>query len=668
MALILENSEDNALKNMKDNNLDYPLLHAALIYHQDEIAKFLAEHSGKLLTTQEKDHPTEYTNLTPLHLALCQGKYQVIEKIVESLPDHEKTAHINRKIPIKTYMGKPYGELPLATTTWACMKNRKSDEIKEILHYLVGNGADMDMKTETDGNSLLHLIVLQVLECRSELDYFRNFLKKVFWPAAKIWWTKKNKEPEDPKIKSKKFAAMSYLLNFKNKEGLTPVALAAKVESPLYVDLAQWEGVVCFRDTKCQFTPQYTYNVENIISVDIHGKYKDTSVMHVLAHNPLDLGDGRSNVDIADTEPLRTLIETKWDFYRWFFYTWGICHIVYMILFTSFTLHDTAVNPVKPIAANESGSAKINQASAQELRRERSNPMLGLFLLVPISYFCFEVFDFISVLSINYIRNITSKRGPVITGNFFYRLLSLLHTLFSITWFWLHMQRNVNQDVLLAMTLLFGWLFCIFFTRTLSFPTKSSQIGAFSIIVQRMLFHDLVPFLLISFFVITSFSTAIQATLTFTNPSSNAEFSFGNTYYQMIKYFAALDDPMSESSSRQQQFAKALLVVYGIIIVVLLINMLIAAMNKSYDTIRSTNCNLVRRQRLSILLMLERRLFCCRKLPQERFLGADGKWPHITVSHQSVVGELIGKRSTNKSNRPTSGGAKTRKSRNETQC
>lgn len=159
--------------------------------------------------------------------------------------------------------------------------------------------------------------------------------------------------------------------------------------------------------------------------------------------------------------------------------------------------------------------------------------------------------------------------------------------------------------------------------------------------VQRVLSHDLVPFMSISFFLIISFSAAIQATLLFSDPPKDSDFSFVHTLYQMIKYFAAMDDPMGEGTSREQHFVKTLLVIYGIIIAVLLINLLIAAMNKSYDDVRDSNCNLVMRQRLAILLMLERRLIGLRKALEKKLFPDEEDRPYITILVKSALYDIL---------------------------
>jgi len=87
-------------------------------------------------------------------------------------------------------------------------------------------------------------------------------------------------------------------------------------------------------------------------------------------------------------------------------------------------------------------------------------------------------------------------------------------------------------------------------------------------------------------------------------------------FYDMMSVVTDLDQKQTVRGARHPMFAKLLLIFYAIIAVILLMNMLIAMMNTSYETVRVTRCNLWRQQQLSILLLIERRFFWLRWLCQ----------------------------------------------------
>ena len=70
-----------------------------------------------------------------------------------------------------------------------------------------------------------------------------------------------------------------------------------------------------------------------------------------------------------------------------------------------------------------------------------------------------------------------------------------------------------------------------------------------------------------------------------------------------------LDEKTALTEARHPLFAQMMMIFYAIVAVILLMNMLIAMMNTSYETVRSSRCNIWKQQQLSILLLIERR-FC----------------------------------------------------------
>ena len=112
----------------------------------------------------------------------------------------------------------------------------------------------------------------------------------------------------------------------------------------------------------------------------------------------------------------------------------------------------------------------------------------------------------------------------------------------------------------------------------------------------------------------------------------------------MMNVVTDLDKKQSIEQARHSLFARLLLILYAILSVILLMNMLIAMMNTSYETVRMTRCNLWRQQQLSVLLLLERRLFwikwLCRRSEWDvwRKEGDGGEvrcYVDVTVLHTS---------------------------------
>ena len=187
----------------------------------------------------------------------------------------------------------------------------------------------------------------------------------------------------------------------------------------------------------------------------------------------------------------------------------------------------------------------------------------------------------------------------------FSRCVNIGFSAFTLQWFLLYVTKDASQDVALALSLLLGWIFVLFFTRGCRVTCR------FSLMIQNLFLSDLVYFLTVYGIVLIAFSFAMNATFTY---MGNAREGISRVFYDMMNVVTDLDQKQDTNLSRQQYFSKLLLIVYAIVAVILLLNMLIAMMNTSYEIVTVTRCNLWKQQQLSIMLMIERRLFWLKRL------------------------------------------------------
>ena len=140
----------------------------------------------------------------------------------------------------------------------------------------------------------------------------------------------------------------------------------------------------------------------------------------------------------------------------------------------------------------------------------------------------------------------------------------------------------------------------LFFTRAF-FPTSR-----FSVMINKMFFGDLLYFLSVYLFMWIGFASAMQALLSDEARRSN---DLGDLLYSMLNVVTDAGEKSDRDVARLPRAAAIVLSLYAIVTVVLLLNMLIAMMNASYEAVKMSKTNLYRYQQLSILLLIERRLF-----------------------------------------------------------
>jgi len=300
------------------------------------------------------------------------------------------------------------------------------------------------------------------------------------------------------------------LLSIRNNDGLTPLALATVKNSRLFHHITNMEKIYKIPQNRLGSIAWVTYDVTDTTSF-ARNVYNKFSVLHILAHNSQHLSR-HANLDDADEdviemEPIKTLLTRKWDVYRWIYIVWFITHFAYMLVFTAVTTD-----------ANTSARCNFSFAILSVGRDQRhQQPRLGLltFIVLPVVYLVLELLDLFGtrpyrvqlMTGKNYTARLVTciKSEWTITGNGPYRVVNVGFAVFTIYWFVLYARRDCHQDQGLAMSLLLGWIFLLFFTRGCRVTCR------FSIMIQKMFFRDLIYFLTVYGIVLIAFSFAMNA-------------------------------------------------------------------------------------------------------------------------------------------------------------
>lgn len=674
------------------------LLHVALLYDNTSQAIYLAKTGGCELICKPYSCQS-YKGQTAFHIAAANGNIECMRYMLKS---HSDTCRCKEKLnhpATGTYFqtDHPCGELCTTVTVWAQQKN-----MCEMLKLQVENGANLSMKNHL-GNTVLHCIIQLSMERNSDED-IDDLLEayKTVRDLCKTWTILRSPRKPKHNVEGDYWCheAFRKLLHIQNNEGLTPLAMAAKLGSPLLGRILQVTDKIYIMNKLVFGTTSWvTYDVTYVTSytVDIsgsgpnvkfdeylekspeedldistnntkrvdkskvgkkndddvagntkdiaitfyaersslktnpkenlslrrtgnkttateglrgsrprrHWRYNHDSVLHYLAHNSEHLfGHGVLKKDIFDEEPISTLVNTKWEVYRWVYYLWGLIHIIYMSIFTHYTLK---VIPYQ-------NSTLKNTTDQERSQIDQINFDYIAFIILPLIYIGLEIVDMYRSFRHRFVTLSKTKlryklhyifyriHQQLLTGNAPYRFKNLVFCTSSITWLILYLTNNQNQDIALSMTLVSGWLFLLFFTRGLQAVSK------FSIMIQKMFFHDLIYFLLIYCITLVAFSMAMHALVLSNHPGTYMDLN--ETIFRMLNTVLEVSDQHKQSpdDTRVKPFSRILVYLYAIFTAVLLLNMLIAMLNTSYGVVRETHYAISKRQRLSIMMMLERRL------------------------------------------------------------
>ena len=600
-------------KKLREPQSSATVLHVAVLYNSVDIVNYLVRQQDTELI-MAKYETEEYRNQTVLHVAVAGGNTDLVRVLLESLDEEHKEELVNTVADGRYFRANhPFGALCLTTAAWAGRG--------EIIKDLVRHGADPSLKNRR-GNTLLHCLILQSAQYPKRTDYQQ--LLTAVWEATALWADRVNEinstntHKRALQLEQTQIEMCRKLLAIRNDDGYTPLELGAATSSALYGHLINAEKIYKIPQNTLGSLTFVTYDVSDITSF-AYNTYNKFSILHILAHCSNRLSHkAAKRADLLETEPINALLLCKWSVYRFVYIGWMVIHLSYMIIFTSVTIQTNSA-PMT-CTSNETCVSRIRCDLTCTAIQGEVHYGYAAFLIVPILYLVLEGLDLFGnqpyrlqyMSNQNYIVRLWKCMLSewTIIGNGPYRMVMVAFCCFVLDWFVKYVRGDSEQEISLALALLLGWIFVLFFTRACRITCK------LSIMIQKMFFRDLLYFLTVYGIVLIAFSFSVNAMFTY-NRNSNAEITLNQVFYDMMNVVTDLDRKQTPHAARHDMFTKLLLIFYAILAVILLMNMLIAMMNTSYETVRITHCNLWRQTQLSVMLMIERRMFwwrwlCCK--------------------------------------------------------
>ncbi|ELU15048.1 hypothetical protein CAPTEDRAFT_192143 [Capitella teleta] len=415
----------------------------------------------------------------------------------------------------------------------------------------------------------------------------------------------------------------------------------AMISSPLLMHFLNMEYIYKFPQTRAGSISWLTYDITEVASYSKY-VYNKFSVLHVIAHDSGKLSEcATSENNVLDSEPIKSIVEMKWKVYRWIYIAWCLIHAVQMSLFTSATFKTCIHTPL--LFENQTQNSTVHFGDSES----KLHHYMASFLIVPTLYILFELMDIFGTYpySICFMRNQSFmskilnrvKSEWTITGNSPYRCVCFAYSVSSIVWYIMFLREISSQVIALALSLLFGWIFVLFFTRGCRVTSR------FSTMIQKIFFQDLMYFLAIYVIILAAFSFSINA---FYMHSDGNGPGLGKIMFSLTNTITKSDSSQKNINKADfKDLIKAVLLFYALVSVILLMNMLIAMMNTSFETVRLTGSNIWKQQQLSIMLMLERRLcwikiLCCFSEKGVWHMDSDNRaLLDVTVTHREKNGQ-----------------------------
>uniref|UniRef100_A0A8D0GU96 Transient receptor potential cation channel subfamily V member 3 n=1 Tax=Sphenodon punctatus TaxID=8508 RepID=A0A8D0GU96_SPHPU len=450
-----------------------------------------------------------YKGQTALNIAIERRQYDIAQTLIEKGADVNAHAQGVFFSPKHKHEGFYFGETPLALA--ACTNQ------PDIVQLLMDNSRTNITSQDSRGNNILHALVTVAEDFKTQNDFVIRIYDMILL-----------------KSKSRTLETM------KNKQGLTPMQLAAKtgkLEVLKYI-LTREIRDKPNRSLSRKFTDWAYGPVQSSL-------YDLTEVDTTTANSLLEIIVYNTNIgnrhEMLALEPLHSLLRMKWKkFARHMFFLSCCLYFIYNIALT-------LVSYYRPLG---------DKVWDKHYRSHRVI-FIAIFLLRPS--------DLQSILSDAWFH--------------FAFFIQAVLVIFSVC---LHLFSYEEHRVCLVLAMALGWANTLYFTRGLQ------SMGIYSVMIQQVILHDVIKFLAVYIVFLLGFGVALTALIE-SCPNDEEKCSsynnLGSVVIELFKLTLGLGDLEIHENAKYPVLFLLLLIFYVVLTFVLLLNMLIALMGETVENI-----------------------------------------------------------------------------------
>ena len=572
------NAQEDPVELKSDES--YSCLDMAMYQSHHEIAHKLIEMKISDLIL----HKGKY-DANCLHLAILQNKPDLVKSCIHNLTESERPKLLHAEAQDKLVFSL-YGSTTVKARLPLNMAVLVGNE--EIVDLLIQSGTELD-KQDSEGYSVLHTIVLMstVYEERAKAMY------SLIMDRYMVEWWKKTLENMDEKLDDDaEMEAGYYLLNLKTtKHKMTCLVMAAQIGSKVMLDrIINTENVFKFTLMKGGSNGICYYDITDIDTARSRRSADDCpSVVEMLITTEND-----RSLECFDIPLLEDLMSSKWDSYFIHYVIIAIGYFLYMGFLTA-TMFEINL----PEGNNHSTS---------------SNRIVNSSVISPIHWTVFVGAVFILLIGVSSLVSslLTLIKRKLLINIWRDATISLFCIVFSgavICRFVLYVARNHLQVPLFGISVVCGWCFSIFFLNGFR-PT-----ALFSVMIERLLFRDLLIFAFCYFLISCGFAAAFVANMNYrTVPKSFWYSDFKFTLFTLFRTMvgATENNELFEDLPREVYgFNIFLFIIYVVLTTIFLLNMLIASMSSTYSLIAENRDLFWKKLRSHNIRLFERKMPIC---------------------------------------------------------
>ncbi|XP_029141860.1 transient receptor potential cation channel subfamily V member 3 [Protobothrops mucrosquamatus] len=494
-----------------------------------------------------------YRGQTALNIAIERRQYDITQTLIEKGADvnaHAQGVFFN---PKRKHEGFYFGETPLALA--ACTNQ------PDIVQLLMENSKTDIMSQDARGNNILHALVTVAEDFKTQNDFVRRMYDAIL-------------------LKSRS----RNLEMVKNKDGLTPLQLAAKtgkLEILKYI-LSREIKEKSIRSLSRKFT-DWAYGPVQSSLYDLTelDTTSDNSLLDIIVYNT-NIGNRH---EMLALEPLHSLLRMKWKrFARHVFFLSCGLYFIYNLILTLISYYRPHTKQPPPFPLALIGDLNWLQLSGQAM------VILGaVFIAIKesVAIFLLRPSDLQTILSDAWFHFAFFIQAVLV-------IVSVFLYLFS--------YKGHLPCLVLAMSL--GWANMLYFTRGLQ------SMGIYSVMIQQVILHDVIKFIAVYLVFLFGFGVALAALVDSCPEDSKCnEYSvLGSIEVDLFMLTLGLGELDVPKNAKYPILFLLLLISFVILTFVLLLNMLIALMGETVEDISKESEHIWRLQRARTIVEIEKLL------------------------------------------------------------
>uniref|UniRef100_A0A8D0GDX0 Ion transport domain-containing protein n=1 Tax=Sphenodon punctatus TaxID=8508 RepID=A0A8D0GDX0_SPHPU len=541
-------------------------LHVAAFYDSLETAQVLMDAAPELVN--EAMTSELYAGETALHIAVVNRNFPLVKALLAKGADVNNpraTGYVFRHSSDNLIY---FGEHILSFA--ACAGS------EEIVRLLIEHGADI-RALDSLGNTVLHILVLQPNKTFA-CQMYNLFLS----------YDKGRRE-------------LGPLDSIPNNKGLTPFKLAGvEGNTVMFQHLMQRR-----KHIQWTFGP-LTSTLYDLTEIDSWGD--DQSLLELIVTTKK-----RAARRILDLTPVNDLVSLKWNKYgRPYFCILGLFYVLYMICFTMCCVY----RPLKGRPSNKTHE-RDNTIHIQKMLQEsyvtpEDNLRLVGELITVIGAIVILILEIPDIFRVG----ATKYFGQTILGGPFHVIIITYACMILVTMV-MRLTSTNGEVVPMSFALVLGWCNVMYFARGFQ------MLGPFTIMIQKMIFGDLMRFCWLMAVLILGFASAFYIIFQTEDPDMLGHFyNYPMALFSTFELFLTIIDGPANYEVDLPFMYGITYSAFAVIATLLMLNLLIAMMGDTHWRVAHERDELWRAQVVATTVMLERKLPQC-LWPRSGICGRD---------------------------------------------